>query len=178
MTEMPVRSVFLTLGQVAVGAIAFMVALVAIGGTSGSARLTGIVVATAVVVGAAWIIRGLRRQAIILDGSRLGWRGGLTGKVVGWTDLDDVELASTARVSSSITRQHPDVILWTRAGGLVGVRSVLLDRQFPPQMRTGSGTRGPSGIELQPFIVPFSAFADEHRAAISAMLDRRGLLPT
>jgi hypothetical protein len=177
MVELPVRSVFLTLGQLALGVIAALAALVLIAGPRGAARLFGVVAAVAIVIGAAWLIRGLRRQAIILDGTRLGWRGGLTGKVVGWTDLDDVELASTARVSSSITRTHPDVILWTRSGGLHGLRSLLLDRQFPPQMRNGTGTRGPSGVELQPFIVPFSAFTDDHRATISALLDQRGLLP-
>jgi hypothetical protein len=177
MIEMPVRSKFLTLGQVAIGVIAILAALVLIGGPSGSARLVGIVAAIVAIVGAAWVIRGVRRQAIIVDGSRFGWRGGLTGKVVGWTDLDDVELASTARLSSSITRKHPDVILWARSGGLNGLRSLLLDRQFPPQMRTGKGTRGPSGVELQPFLVPFSAFGDDHRATVRAMLDQRGLLP-
>jgi hypothetical protein len=44
-------------------------------------------------------------------------------------------------------------------------------------MRNGTGTRGPSGVELQPFIVPFSAFNDDHRATISDLLDQRGLLP-
>ena len=178
MIDMPVRSAYLTIGQVALGVIAGLTALVLIGGTNGSARLPATVASIAVIVGAVWLIRGLRRQAIVLDGTRFGWRGGLTGKVVGWTDLDDVELASVARLSSSVTRRHPDVILWTRSGGLTGIRSLLLDRQFPPQMRTGRGTHGPSGVELQPFIVPFSAFADEHRATVRAMLDERGLLPT
>lgn len=177
MIELPVRSTFLTLGQVALGVIAVVAGLVLIAGPRGSARLIGVVAAVSIAIGAVWLIRGLRRQAIILDGSRLGWRGGLTDKVVGWTDLDDVELASTARMSSSITRKHPDVILWTTSGGLTGVRSLLLDRQFPPQMRTGRGTRGASGVELQPFIVPFSAFAEEDRARVRAMLDERGLLP-
>ena len=178
MIELPVRSVFLTLGQVALGVIGVVAALVLIGGPSGSARLPGIIAALAVLAGTVWLIRGVRRQAIIVDGTRLGWRGGLTGKIVGWTDLDDVELASTARVSSSITRTHPDLILWTSAGGLTGLRAMLLDRQFPPQRRTGTGTRGPSGVELRPFIVPFSAFGEDDRATVRAMLDRRGLLPT
>jgi len=177
MIEMPVRSKFLTVGQMAIGGIALLAALVLVAGPSGAARLPGIVAAIVVMVGAVWLIRGVRRQAIIVDGTRFGWRGGLTGKVVGWTDLDDVELASTARVSSSITRKHPDVILWTRSGGLIGLRALLLDLQFPPQMRTGKGTSGPSGVELQPFIVPFSAFSDDHRDTVRAMLDQRGLLP-
>ncbi len=177
MIEMPVRSKFLTLGQVAIGVIAILAALVLIGGPSGSARLVGIVAAIVAIVGAAWVIRGVRRQAIIVDGSRFGWRGGLTGKVVGWTDLDDVELASTARLSSSITRKHPDVILWTRSGGLNGLRSLLLDRQFPRRCGPARAHVVPAAWSCSPSSCPSSAFGDDHRATVRAMLDQRGLLP-
>lgn len=177
MTEFAVRSAFLTLGQVAIAVIAAVAALLLIGGPSGAARLPAILVAIVVVLGAALLIRGVRRQAIILDGARLGWRGGLTGSVVGWTDLADVEVASVAHLSSSITRRHPDVILWTRIGGLTGLRSALLRRQFPAALRTGRGTQGPSGTTLAPFIVPFSALRDDDRATMHALLDRYGLLP-
>lgn len=177
MIELPIRSVFLTIGQLAIALFALLVALVLIFGPSGSARLPAIIGAIAVVVGTVWIIRGLRRQAIILDGDRLGWRGGLTGAVVGWTRLADVEASSTALMSSSITRQHPDVILWASSGGLTGLRAILLNRQRPPQLRTGAAAEGSSRAELRPFIVPFSAFRNDDRATMRTLLDKHGLLP-
>lgn len=177
MVELPIRSVVLTMGQVALALLAALVALVLIGGPSGTARLPAILGAVAVVVGTIWIIRGLRRQAIILDGERLGWRGGLTGTVVGWTRLADVEVSSTALMSSSITRRHPDVILWAHSGGLTGLRAILLNRQFPPQSRIEAAATGSSRGALRPFIVPFSAFSDDDRATMRALLDRHGLLP-
>ena len=39
------------------------------------------------------------------------------------------------KLSTSITRKHPDVILWTRVGGLRGVNAVLLRRQLPGDVR-------------------------------------------
>lgn len=177
MVVMPLRGTFLALGQVALGVVAVCVALVLIGGPSGSARVVGIIAAVVVLGGAAWLIRGLRRQAIIVDGSRLGWRGGPTGRIAGWTDLADVEVASVAHVSSTINRAHVDVILWTPVGGLTGIRAVLLQRQFPASLRSAPGPHGPSGAELHPFIVPFTAFGDADRATMRQMLDERGLLP-
>ena len=178
MIEMPVRSKFLTVGQMAIGGIAVLAALVLVAGPSGAARLPGIVAAIVVMVGAVWLIRGVRRQAIIVDGTRFGWRGGLTGKVVGWTDLDDVELASTARVSSSITRKHPgrdpvDEIGWPhRAAG-----ACCWTSSSPRRCGPGRGRPVPAAWNCNPFIVPFSAFSDDHRDTVRAMLGQRGLLP-
>lgn len=177
MIELPIRSAVLTIGQVALALLAALVTLVLIGGPSGTARLPAILGAVVVVVGTVWIVRGLRRQAIILDGERLGWRGGLTGTIVGWTRLGDVEVSSTALMSSSITRRHPDFILWANSGGLTGLRAILLNRQFPTQLRTGAAAKGSSHGALRPFIVPFSAFSDDDRATMRALLDQHGLLP-
>lgn len=178
MVEMHLRSVFLTLGQVALAVIAVLSALVLWAGPSGTARVPGAIAAILVLVGAAWLIRGLRRQAIIVDGARLGWRGGLTGKVVGWTDLADVEMASTAQLSSSISRRHPDVILWTRTGGLTGLRAVLLRMQRPASAPSEGTTHAVDRAGLRPFSVPLSAFGDTDRATMRTLLDQRGLLPS
>ena len=120
------RSPFLMAGQVALGAIAAIVAVGLLTIPSGSAVPFGIAGAIVVAAFGAILIRGLRRQAILVDGDRFGWRRGLTNKVIGWTDLDDVEVATTAQLSTSITRKHPDVILWTRVGGLRGGNAILL----------------------------------------------------
>ena len=74
----PVRSPFLTLGQVALAVIVLLVALVLVAAPSGDARASGIIAAVIVVVVGLFTLRGLRRQAIIVDGDRLGWRRGLT----------------------------------------------------------------------------------------------------
>ena len=120
------RSPFLFGAQLALGAITVIVAAGLATVPAGSARVFGIVAAIVVAAVGVILIRGLRRQAILVDGDRFGWRRGLTNKVIGWTDLDDVEVATTAQLSTSITRKHPDVILWTRVGGLRGGNAILL----------------------------------------------------
>lgn len=167
------RSKFLVLGQIALASIAVLVALVLFAGPSGSARAPGIAGGVGVLVVAAWLLRGLRRQAVVLDGDRVGWRGGPTGRVVGWTALDDVHAVSVARMSSTLTRANPDVILWARAGGLRGVRALLLRPQMPGAL-AADGHRPP----LHPFIVPFSALGDADRAAMHTLLASRGLTST
>jgi len=172
-----VRSWVLTLGQVALAFIALLVAAGLASVPTGAARIPGAVAAVLVIVLAAFLIRGLRRQAVILDGDRLGWRRGLTAKVTGWTDLDDVEAATVAKVSSSIKRKRPDVILWTRVGGLRGVNAVLLRPQLSGEVRQTLDQRAGSTDRLNPFIVPLSAVREDDRAALLALLDSRGLLP-
>jgi hypothetical protein len=175
--EYPVRSPFLMAGQVALGAIAAIVAVGLLTSPSGSAVPFGIAGAIVVAAFGAILIRGLRRQAILVDGDRFGWRRGLTNKVIGWTDLDDVEVATTAQLSTSITRKHPDVILWTRVGGLRGGNAILLRRQLPGEVRERLDARSASAEPLHPFIVPFSALGDDGREAIATSLEARGLLP-
>jgi hypothetical protein len=177
-TEYRVRSWALTLGQVALAAIALLVAAGLATIPTGSARALGVIGALAVVVLAAFLIRSLRRQAILLDGDRLGWRRGLTSKVTGWTDLDDVEAATVAKVSTSIKRKRPDVILWTRVGGLRGVNAILLRPQLTNDVRRSLDQRAGSTDPLHPFIVPLSAVRPDDRTALLALLDSRGLLPS
>ncbi len=118
----PVGGFFLRLGQASLGFLAVLVALGLATIPSGSARVLGIVAAVVVVAGAAYLIRSMHRQAIMVDGDRLGWRRGLTSKIVGWTDLADVEGATRARLSTTVTKDRKvDTILWTasrRAPGL------------------------------------------------------------
>lgn len=171
------RSPFLLAAQVAIGAITLFVAAGLATVPAGSARVFGILGAIVVVALGVFLIRALRRQAILVDGDRFGWRRGLSSKVIGWTDLDDVEVATTAQLSTSITRQHPDVILWTRVGGLRGGNAILLRRQLPEEVRRRLDERATSTEPLHPFIVPFSALGDDGREAISTALEARGLLP-
>ena len=171
------RSPFLLAGQVALGAIAAVVAIGLATIPSGSAAPFGIVGAIAVAALGVVLVRGLRRQAILVDGDRFGWRRGLTNKVIGWTDLADVEVATTAQLSTSITRRHPDVILWTRVGGLRGANAILLRRQLPGDVRRRLDAASASAEPLHPFIVPFSALRDDDRDAIATSLAARGLLP-
>lgn len=177
MTEYRVRSWVLTLGQVALAVIALMVAAGLASVPTGSARAIGVAAAVGVLVVAAYLIRSLRRQAILVDGDRLGWRRGLTSSVTGWTDLADVEVATVAIVSTSIKRKRPDVILWSRVGGLRGVNAVLLRSQLAKDVRAMLDQRAGSTEPLRPFIVPLSALGDDDRAALVRLLDARGLLP-
>jgi hypothetical protein len=176
-TEYPVRSWILTLGQVALAVIAMAVAAGLATVPTGAARAVGIAAAVVVIAGAAYLIRSMRRQAILLDGDRLGWRRGLTSSITGWTDLDDVEAATVAKVSTSIKKKRPDVILWSRVGGLRGVNAVLLRSQLGKDVRTMLDQRAGSTEPLHPFIVPLSAVSAADRTALLALLDSRGLLP-
>jgi hypothetical protein len=176
-TEYPVRSKFLVGGQVALGAIVAFVAIGLVAVPSGGAAVAGVIAAVVVVLGGGYLIRAMRRQAIIVDGERLGWRRGLSSKISGWTDLAAVEAATVAKLSTSITRKRPDVILWTRTGGLQGANAVLLRPQLPADLRRQLDARAASSEPLNPFIVPFSALPEQGRTAISDLLAARGLLP-
>ena len=177
MRVFPVGGFFLRLGQVSLGFIAVLVALGLATVPSGSARLAGILAALLVVAAAAYLIRSMHRQAIIVDGDRLGWRRGLTSKIVGWTDLADVEGATRAKLSTTITKDRKvDTILWTRRGGLQGFNAVLLRRQLPEDVRRQLDAAAGSTEPLNPFIVPFSALSDDGRTVIGDLLTDRGLL--
>ena len=171
------RSKFLVGGQVALGAIVAFVAIGLVAVPSGGAAVAGVIAAVVVVLGGGYLIRSMRRQAIIVDGERLGWRRGLSSKISGWTDLAAVEAATVAKLSTSITRKRPDVILWTRTGGLQGANAVLLRPQLPADLRRQLDARAASSEPLNPFIVPFSALPEQGRTAISDLLAARGLLP-
>jgi hypothetical protein len=173
----PVGGLFLRLGQVSLGFIAVLVALGLATIPSGTTRVFGIVAAVVVVAGAVYLIRSMHRQAIVIEGDRLGWRRGLTSKIVGWTDLADVEGATRARVSTTVTKDRKvDTILWTRRGGLQGFNAVLLRRQLPADLRRQLDAAAGSTEPLHPFIVPFSALSDDGRVAIGDLLATRGLL--
>lgn len=175
----PVGGFFLRLGQASLGFLAVLVALGLATIPSGSARVFGIVAAVVVVAGAAYLIRSMHRQAIMVDGDRLGWRRGLTSKIVGWTDLADVEGATRARLSTTVTKDRKvDTILWTRRGGLQGFNAILLRRQLPADLRRQLDDAAGSSEPLHPFIVPFSALSDEGRTVIGDLLAARGLLPS
>ncbi len=170
---LPISSALLTLGQIALGLNAIAIALVLATVPNGSARIAGAVAAIAVVAIAAWLIRSLRRQAIIVTGQRLGYRRGPSGKVTGWTDLADVEVVTSAKLSTSARRGHRDVILWTRIGGLDGLGAALLRAQSGP-VRARDGV---DDAELRPFLLPMSAVGEFGRDTLVAMLEQHRLVP-
>jgi hypothetical protein len=173
----PVRSTFLTLGQVAIGVIALAVAAALVAAPTGAARVGGIVAAIALVAAAAYVIRSLRRQAVVTDVARIGWRRGLTGRVGSWTAFVDVEGVTTAKASTSISRKRADVILWTRTGGMRGVDAILLRPQLGADARRQLQERSGSDAPLHPFLVPFTAMKTDDREAVTARLRAHGLLP-
>jgi hypothetical protein len=171
---LPIRSTLQSLGQIALGLNAVAIASVSATVPAGSARIVGIVAAIAVLGLAAWLIRSLRRQAVIVDGQRLGYRRGPAGKVTGWTDLADVETATFAKLSTTVRSDHRDVILWTRVGGLRGMSAALLRAQRAAAVhQTGSDDEN-----LHPLLLPLSALDDTGRCALLTLLEQRGLTPT
>ncbi len=177
LAEYPVRSVFLTLGQVALVLIAVAVAAGLVFVPTGTARLVGGAAAIVVLVGAAYLVRSLRRQAVVVDGQRLGWRRGLTAEIRGWTDLADVEGLTVAKASTSISLERTDVILWTRVGGMRGIDAVLLRPQLGADARRQLDASAGSDEQLHPFLVPFTAMRPGDREVLAALLRTRGLLP-
>ena len=122
----------------------------------------------------------MHRQAIIVDGDRLGWRRGLTSKIVGWTDLDDVEAATGRRCRRPITKDRKvDVILWTSvAAGCRASTPSCCAGSCRPTCGEQLDDRAGSSEPLHPFIVPFSALSDDGRTVIGDLLAARGLLPS
>lgn len=131
----PIRNWFLVFGQVAFVLIVLLTVLVLAAGPSGSARPVGWAAAVLVAVAGLWVLRGLLRQALVVDGDRLGFRPGLTDHVAGWIDLASVEVASAAHLSSSFLSRRRDLILWSRTGGFRGVYGFVLKAQAPAQVR-------------------------------------------
>jgi hypothetical protein len=166
--ELRLQSRLLVVGQVALGLIgvAFAAAFVAV--PTGGARVVGTLAAVALVSAVALLIRALRRQAVVVDGDRLGYRHGPFGNVSGWTDLADVEMATVAKLSTSVPRARADVILWTPVGGLRGLSGVLLRWEAPSGIRAGG--------RLHPFLLPLSALRDADRATLDALLARHGIV--
>jgi hypothetical protein len=168
LVELPIHSLFLTLGQIALGLNAVAIALVLATVPSGSARIVGVIAAIVVIAVAVWLIRALRRQAIIVDGQRLGYRRGPMGRVSGWTDLADVEAATLAKMSTSVRSGHRDVILWTRVGGVGGLSAALLRAQAPKSVKHLDDV-------LHPFLLPLSALGEVDRSLIESILAAHGL---
>ena len=79
MRVFPVGGFFLRLGQAALGFIAVLVALGSATIPSGPAKVAGIVTAVLILAGAAYLIRSMHRQAIVVDTILWTRRGGLQG---------------------------------------------------------------------------------------------------
>jgi hypothetical protein len=166
--ELRVRSLQVAVGQVALVLIGAIGAGGLITVPTRGARVVGVIAALVLVAGVAWLMRALRRQAIVVDGDRLGYRNSPMGNVSGWTDLANVESATVAKLATSVRRTRPDMILWTPVGGLQGVSALML-RSQAPSSRT-------AGVRLNPFLLPFSSLCDIDRATLDALLSRHGIV--
>ena len=60
-----------------------------------------------------WLVWALRRTALVIDGSRLGRRSGLSGRTGRWIDLREVRLVTDAPTASSLRFRRRDLLLWT-----------------------------------------------------------------
>ena len=69
----------------------------------GAGRWVMITIASAMVLGTVPLLRALGRRAIVLDGTRIGWRNGIvaTGS---WTEVDDVVLVTRTEIGTRRNR--------------------------------------------------------------------------
>lgn len=175
MQVLPVRGKLRVLGMVALGAIVLFVAIGLAAVPSGGARVMGAIAAVLVVGLGVWLLRGMGRQALVVDGSRLGWRRGLTDRVSGWTELSDVELVTASKLNTAPSLRRTDVVLWTRTGGMRGVDAVLLRWQLPSAARQELDARAGTDQPLHPFLVPVTALGDDDRELVAVLLEQHGL---
>ena len=141
-------------------------------------RSLGVVAAVVVVLGGAYLIRSMRRQAIIVDGDRLG--------LAARADVEDQSAGPTS--TTSRRRRSPRCRRRSPASGPTsscgpapaGCRASTPScsaRSCRPTCAGNSMHRAGSTEPLNPFIVPFSALPEHGRTAIRELLAARGLLP-
>lgn len=166
-----VRGGHLVMGQVAIVVLALLGALVlGFGPSEPSEVLGGRFAAVGLLAGAVFLVRSLRRQAVVVDGRRLGWRSGLRMRASGWTDLADVRLVTNALSTISPRSGRRDLILWAREGGQRGLGAALMRRQMPKELRRQKSTRA-----LRPFHLPMSSLDDDGVRDLTALLRTAGL---
>ena len=126
-------------------------------------------IAAVMVLGTVPLVRALGRRAIILDGTRIGWRNGIVGPG-SWTEVEDVVLVSRNRIG---TRRRPvfNLVLWARAGGMGPVTGLLARVGLTPADR--DRLRSASEARLRPFVVPLTDLGPEGAAEVEAWLGRR-----
>jgi len=96
---------------IVVGVLVFSPVLIF--GPSGSAQPWGVLGGIAVAVGGALLVRMMVRQALVLDGRRLGRRWGFLPRIGWWIDLDDVHLITETTASMQARIGRRDTVLWT-----------------------------------------------------------------
>ena len=136
----------------------------------GVGRWVMALVALAMVIGTGFVFRGLRRRAVELDGSRIGWRNGITA-TRWWTERDSV-VAVTRHRTGPVWRPGQNVVLWSSGGGMGPVTGLMsrigLQRDDRARVEELAGSD-----PLRPFVIPMSDLRPEGAALVEAWLDVR-----
>ena len=146
-----------------------MVGLVAVATTSGSGRITATIVTAALTMAAAFGTRAERRHALIIEGSRIGYRSGWTGRIVGWTELDQVVDVLVYPRDQCVPRMLT-VVLWAQRPGkpvlrIVGVPRIHDPKRARPLVKAGA----------VPFSIPVGALDASGRVTLRRFLARSAL---
>lgn len=147
-----------------------LLVLAFVAATEGAARLGMIALAATMVAASVWVIVALPRRAVVLDGSRIGWRNGFTG-VGSWTERDDI-VYTTRNIIGPRHKPVTNLVLWTRAGGMHGINTLVARLGMMPADRTRlkSLTRS---VKLRPFVVPLTDLGGQRAAEVEDWLARR-----
>jgi hypothetical protein len=143
-----------------------VVGLVAVATTSGTERLTAVMVTAALVAVAAVGTRAERRHALIIEGSRIGYRSGWTGRIVGWTELDQVVDVLVYPRDRHVPRMLT-VVLWAQRPGkpvlrITGVPRIHDPKRARPLVKAGA----------VPFSIPVGALDASGRVTLRRFLAR------
>ncbi len=138
----------------------------------GPGRWVMITIASAMVLGTIGLFWALRRRAVVLDGTRIGWRNGIVG-TRSWTEVDDVVLVTRTTVGPRRRPVH-NLVLWTRAGGMGPVNAMLAQVGTGPEdVDRLRAAKADSDVRLRPFVVPWTDLGPEGAAEVEAWLGRR-----
>jgi hypothetical protein len=135
--------------------------------TSGTGRVVAAIAAILATVYAVAGTRAFRREAIVIDGTRIGRRSGWTGRVRAWTDLGDVVGIDLFR-----RQYYPRglvVVLWSPRVGKVhhdgwGLMPRSVAVKLKPYRQRG----------ILPLIVPILYLTPDGRSNVLAFLERGG----
>lgn len=159
------RTVFVDIG---VGATP-LIGVVAIATTNGGQRLTATIVTAVLAVVALIVVRAERRHALVIEGSRIGYRSGWGEQVVGWTTLDQVVEVALYRRERHLPRMLT-VVLWAdRPGqevwGISGVGRIRDPQRARAHQRAGA----------VPFAIPVGSLDGASRVTLRRFLSRHPL---
>jgi hypothetical protein len=144
-----------------------VIPVVAIVTTSGTGRVVASIAAISAAVYAVAATRSFRREAIVIDGSRIGRRSGWTGRVRAWTELGDVVDIDVSR--RSYYPRGLVIVLWSTRPGKVHYDSWGL---VHPSVRGKIKPNRQRGI--LPLVVPILYLNPDGRSNVLEFLARGG----